>query len=128
LLLVGASNGSSQRLERYQDLIDRLARLEYSTTADAAPEGSVTFVFGEAVAAIQVAGLVDVSAESARLKKELGKLEGEISKIVAKLGNPQFTAKAPEEVIEEQKERRAEFMAAKTKLDAALARLATLKD
>jgi len=127
MLLIGATLETAQRLERYQDLIDRLARLEYSTTADSVPEGSVSFVLGEATAAIQVAGLVDVSAESARLKKEVAKLDGEISKIDAKLGNAQFVAKAPEDVIEEQKERRDEARAAKAKLDAALARLATLK-
>ncbi|MET0545405.1 MAG: class I tRNA ligase family protein, partial [Caulobacterales bacterium] len=127
MLLIGASLESSQRLERYQDLIDRLARLEYSTTAYAAPEGAVTLVLGEATAAMQVTGLVDVAAETARLKKELGKLDGEISKIDAKLGNAQFVAKAPEEVIEEQKERRDEAQAAKAKLEAALTRVASLK-
>ncbi len=81
-------------------------------------------VFAQAGRHVQ---LVDVSAESARLKKELGKLDGEIGKIDAKLGNPQFVSKAPEEVIEEQKERREEARAAKAKLEAALARLATLK-
>ena len=68
-----------------------------------------------------------LSANARKLKKEVAKLDGEISKIDAKLGNAQFVAKAPEEVIEEQKERRAEALAAKAKLDAALARLATLK-
>jgi valyl-tRNA synthetase len=55
-----------------------------------------------------------------RLKKELGKLEGEIAKIDAKLGNEKFIASAPEQVIEEQRERKSEAEAAKAKLTVAV--------
>ena len=44
LLLIGADKDTEARLERYQDLIDRMARLEYSTSATDAPKGSITFV------------------------------------------------------------------------------------
>ena len=51
------------------------------------------------------------------------KAEGEIARIDAKLGNEAFVAKAPEEVIDEQKEKRAEYDAARLKLLEALKRL-----
>jgi valyl-tRNA synthetase len=123
LLLIGAAKESCRRLERHQELIDRLARLDYSTTADAAPSGSVTFVHGEATVALQLEGVVDFGAEADRLTKEIKRLDGEIAKIDGKLGNAEFVRKAPEEVVEEQRERRAEAQAAKAKLEAALQRL-----
>jgi valyl-tRNA synthetase len=123
LLLVGADQATCVRLERYQDLIDRLARLEYSTSADAAPEGSVTFVLGEATVALPLDGVVDFAAEAERLAKEVARLEGEITKTQAKLSNPDFVARAPEEVVDEHRERVEDFTAQRAKLSDALARL-----
>jgi valyl-tRNA synthetase len=123
LLLIGAAKESCRRLERHQDLIDRLARLDYSTTADAAPPGAVTFILGEATVALQLAGVVDFRVEADRLAKEVKRLDGEIAKIDGKLANAEFVRKAPEDVIEEQRERRATAVAAKAKLEAALERV-----
>ena len=53
----------------------------------------------------------------------LGKQEGEAKKIQAKLGNQDFVARAPEEVVEENRERLAEAETAKARLEAALSRL-----
>jgi len=123
LLLIGAGAQTEQRLERYQDLIDRLARLEYSTSADTAPAGSVTFVLAGATVALPLAGVVDLPAESARLAKEISKLEVEIGKMDAKLGNASFIEKAPEEVVEELRERREDASASVAKLSHALAQI-----
>ncbi|GIK48293.1 MAG: valine--tRNA ligase [Alphaproteobacteria bacterium] len=120
LLLIGADGATETRLERYQDLIDRMARLEYSTSAAEAPAGSVTFVLGGATVALPLQGVVDLPAEAARLAKEIGKLEAEIAKMDAKLGNASFIEKAPEEVVEELRERRADAGASAAKLKQAL--------
>ncbi|MBC7767718.1 MAG: valine--tRNA ligase [Phycisphaerales bacterium] len=120
LLLIGADAETERRLERYQDLIDRMARLEYSTSAAYAPAGSVTFVLNGATVALPLAGVVDLPAESARLAKEIGKLDAEVAKMDAKLNNADFTAKAPEEVVEELRERRADASASAAKLKHAL--------
>ncbi len=125
LLLIGADDATAARLERYQDLIDRLARLEYSTTADKAPDGAVTFVLDGATVALPLEGVVDFKAEAERLKKEIAKLDAEIAKIDGKLGNAEFVRKAPDEVVEENRERRAEAAEARAKLDAARAKLET---
>ena len=58
-----------------------------------------------------------------RLAKDIGKEEGEVKKIDAKLSNENFVARAPEEVIEENRDRRAEALAKIAKMRAALARL-----
>jgi valyl-tRNA synthetase len=75
------------------------------------------------VAAIPLEGVIDLSAEKARLAKEIGKLEGEAKKVETKLGNPGFLAKADEEVIEEHRDRLDETRARIEKLTAALGRL-----
>ncbi|MBL8530268.1 MAG: class I tRNA ligase family protein, partial [Hyphomonadaceae bacterium] len=123
LLLIGADAATEARLERYQDLIDRMARLEYSTSAKAAPGGAVTFVLDGATVALPLEGVVDLPAEAARLEKDIAKLNAEIGKMDAKLGNADFVAKAPEEVVDELRERREETAAASVKLAAALAQI-----
>ncbi len=123
LLLIGADAPTEARLERYQDLIDRMARLEYSTSATAAPKGSVTFVLTGATIALPLEGVVDLAVEAARLAKDIARLQSEIAKMDAKLGNADFVRKAPEEVVEEMRERRAEESAKRAKLAAALAQI-----
>jgi valyl-tRNA synthetase len=123
LLLITEDRAVQSRLERYQDLIDRLARLEYSTSAADAPTGAVTFVLDEALVALPLEGVVDFELEAARLAKEVVRLESEVTKIDAKLANPDFVARAPEEVVEEQRERRADYADQVLKLRTAHARL-----
>jgi valyl-tRNA synthetase len=123
LFLIGADHDTEARLERYQDLIDRMARLEYSTSAESAPAGSVTFVLNGATVALPLEGVVDLPAEAARLVKEIAKLESEVAKMDAKLGNEAFVAKAPEEVVDELRERRADEAASAVKLKHALSQI-----
>jgi valyl-tRNA synthetase len=59
---------------------------------------------------------VDVAAESARLQKEISRLEGEIAKANAKLSNPSFVERAPSAVVAQEKERLANFSATLGKL------------
>ena len=58
-----------------------------------------------------------------RLAKELAKADADIARVDAKLGNPNFVARAPEEVVEEEQEKRAEALARKVKIIEALERL-----
>jgi valyl-tRNA synthetase len=58
-----------------------------------------------------VLGEIDPAAETARLEKELKALDSDIAKAEAKLANPGYLAKAPEEVVEETRERLASFKA-----------------
>ena len=75
------------------------------------------------IAALDLAGLVDVPKERARLAKEIGALTADIERTAKKLANPDFVSRAPEEVVEENRERQAEAEAARAKLQAALGRL-----
>jgi valyl-tRNA synthetase len=101
-----------------------LARVESIEVDGSPPPGSLQLVIGEATYALPVRQVIDPAAERARLDKEIRKLEGEVSKIEAKLANAQFLARAPEEVVEEQRERRDEALSAAARLRQASARLA----
>ena len=107
------------------DLIRRLARLAaINTVAGDPPAGSAQAVVDDATIALPLAGIIDLAKERARLAKEVGKLVDEIGKIERKLGSADFMAKAPEEIVEEQRERAATAQEAKAKLEAALGRIA----
>jgi valyl-tRNA synthetase len=123
LVVVGAGEATQKRLGETQAVLKRLARLAEISEADSVPEGAVQTVLGEATLALPLADVIDVDAEKARLKKDIGKVEGEIKKISGKLGNQGFLDKAPEAVIEENKARLAEEEARRDKLQSALARL-----
>ena len=123
LEIVGASETTKTRLDAMQDILMRLARLEHITFADAVSGGAVQTVIEEATFALPLKGVIDFEAEAARLKKEIGKAEGEIKKLSGKLSNEGFLAKAPEAVIAENKVRLAEEEAMRDKLKAALSRL-----
>jgi valyl-tRNA synthetase len=123
LVLVTPSPEVQDRLARWRDAIRRMARLSDISFADAAPKSSVQLIVRGGTAALPLEGVVDLEAERARLEKERSKLLAEIAKIDAKLANPDFLKRAPEEVVEEQRERRAEAEARLRKIEEALARL-----
>jgi valyl-tRNA synthetase len=124
--LVGASAETAKRLAAHGDVIKRLARLEKLEIAEAAAPGSVKTVVDEATVVLEIADLIDASEEVARLDKQLGKLGGEITGLEKRLGNEAFVAKAPAEVVAEQRERLAELQGTRDKLSAARDQLAAL--
>ncbi len=123
LVLVGVSAESRARAERWAEFLQRLARLSSIDFADAAPQGSAQLVVRGEVAALPLKGIIDLSAERARLEKEIGKAEADIKRVDAKLANEKFVANAKEEVVEEEREKRGEAMARKAKISEALERL-----
>jgi valyl-tRNA synthetase len=106
IVVVGAGEVTLRRLVAGTSLITRLARLEEISPQSTVPGESAQFVVGEATWALPLAGVIDIAAEKVRLEKEVTKLDAEVSQIDKKLSNEQFVAKAPEEVIDEQKARR----------------------
>ncbi|MGK9233451.1 valine--tRNA ligase [Inquilinus limosus] len=119
-----ASAETKRRLETHSALIRRLARLASIEVSEAVPEkGAAQAVIDEATLVLPLAGIIDLDKERARLSKEIEKNASEVEKIDRKLGNAQFLEKAPEEVVEEQRERRAEAEATIDRLRQALARV-----
>ena len=123
VVLAGASAESKARAERWAEFIKRLARVSDISSAATAPKGSVQLVVRGEVAALPLKGVIDLAAERARLAKEMQKADADIARVDAKLNNPNFMARAPEEVVEEEQEKREEALARKTKIAEALDRL-----
>ncbi|HZC96264.1 MAG TPA: class I tRNA ligase family protein, partial [Bradyrhizobium sp.] len=123
LVLVGTSAETKDRAQRWSDVVKRLARLADISSADRAPEGSVQLLVRGEVAALPLKGVIDLSAEKARLDKEITKADADIKRVDAKLQNEKFVANAPEEIVEEEKEKREAAMARKTRILEALERL-----
>ncbi|GAC1506793.1 MAG: hypothetical protein NVS2B1_16290 [Bradyrhizobium sp.] len=123
LVLAGASAETKGRAQRWNDVVKRLARLADISFADSAPEGAVQLLVRGEVAALPLKGVIDFSAEKARLDKELAKADADIKRVDAKLANEKFVANAPEEIVEEEKEKRHAAMARKAKIVEALERL-----
>jgi valyl-tRNA synthetase len=91
--------------------------------APAPPSGAVQLLVRGETVALPLKGVIDLAAERARLGKEIGKAEADINRIDTRLGNPDFIARAPEEVIEADREKREEARARRAKLAEALERL-----
>jgi len=123
LLVIGSNDLTRKRLETHRAALERLARIEGIEAAVAEPKSALQIVVGEATYALPVGDVIDLKAESARLQKEIKKLTDEIARIDAKLGNANFMARAPEEVVEEQRERRRQAEQTLARLSAALKRL-----
>jgi len=123
MLVVGGDGTTANRLETHRAAIERLARIEGIEPAPTAPRGALQIVVGEATYALPVTDVIDLKAEGARLQKEIKKLADEVGKIDAKLGNEAFVSRAPEEVVEEQRERRSQAEQTRERLSTALERL-----
>ncbi|OKL43591.1 valine--tRNA ligase [Pseudovibrio exalbescens] len=126
VVIAGASQLTQNRLHIHEAAIIKNARAESVSIADETPKGSAQIVVGEATVCLPLAGVIDLDAEKARLEKELGKIDGDLTKITKKLENPKFVEKAPAEVVAGEKERVVELTERKAKTSEALARLAAL--
>ncbi len=126
LAFVAPDAVTAERIARHRDLILTLGRVSEVGSADAAPTGAVTFVSGGSTIALSLAGIIDLTAERARLEKEIAAFDSDIGHVNKKLGNPNFVSRAAPEVVDEQRAKLAEAEAGKVKLQAALARLASL--
>jgi valyl-tRNA synthetase len=74
--------------------------------------------------ALPLGDVIDFAKERARLEKDLNKAQDEIARCDAQLANEQFVSKAPEDVLTEQREKRAEAQALAVRLTDAIGRLA----
>ncbi len=125
VLLQDASPQTLARAEQNFEAISRLARASEIGPLDGpVPKNAAQAVLGEATIILPLEGLIDLEAEKKRLAAALAKAESELKKVQAKLGNADFTSRAPEAILEEHREREQSFGNEVTRLSAALSRLA----
>jgi len=121
--LVGAGAETRRRLAEQEAAIRQLGRVDDIVEADTAPSGSAQVVVGEAIVCLPLAGLIDLDTERQRLRKEMSRIDSDIARVDGKLANPKFVSRAPEEVVEAEREKREEAVARRAKVEEALGRI-----
>ncbi|WP_205201370.1 valine--tRNA ligase [Azonexus hydrophilus] len=115
--------GGGEEIREFAPILQALGKLSEVHIVDDMPADAVApvAVVGEIRLMLQVE--IDVAAEKERLKKEIEKLEKQIAIAQGKLGNESFVARAPAAVVEQEKQRVAEFTATLEKLKPQLTKL-----
>ncbi|WP_203323477.1 valine--tRNA ligase [Pseudoxanthomonas beigongshangi] len=111
LLLQAGTAQDRQRIERHAASLSFLLKLEAIEwlAVDAAAPASAAAMVGELKLLVPLEGLVDLDAERTRLDKEIKRVETEIGKCNGKLGNATFVQNAPAAVVEQERQRLAEW-------------------
>jgi valyl-tRNA synthetase len=125
MVLAEADEAARAALANNEALILKLARID-SITETAIPKGAISIPAPGALFGLPLEGVIDIGAEKARLEKALGKIEKEIGGLKGRLSNPQFIAKASDEVVEEARDNLAAREEEAAKVAAAVKRLAEL--
>ncbi|MFW5440422.1 MAG: class I tRNA ligase family protein, partial [Methylophilaceae bacterium] len=114
--------GDAPQLKTYAPYIKSLAKLDsVEITAELPDADAPVMLVGDFKLMLKVE--IDVAAEKERLGKEVSRLESEIAKANGKLNNDNFVARAPVDVVEQEKARVLQFTASLEKLNAQLAKL-----
>ena len=114
--------GDTVKLVEYANYLKALAKLDGVTILNELPEADApVMLVGDFKLMLKVT--IDVAAETARIMKEIARIDAEINKANSKLSNESFVARAPAQVIVQEKARLAEFSASLQKLNAQLAKL-----
>ncbi|QNI01932.1 valine--tRNA ligase [Halomonas sp. SH5A2] len=128
VLLTKGQPEDAERLQSYRHFLAKLAKLESATwleNPDDAPL-SATQLVGDMEVLVPMADLIDKDAELQRLAKEIDKQDKLIGGIEKKLDNEGFIAKAPEAVVKKERDKLADFQAAKKLLEEQRAKISAL--
>jgi valyl-tRNA synthetase len=111
LLLADGDASDRARVAKFATQISFLARVEAPQWIASGTDepAAAAAVVGTLRVLIPLAGLIDLAAEKARLAKEIAKIESEIKKCENKLGNANFVANAPAEVVAQERQRIADW-------------------
>ncbi len=124
----GGSENEKLWLEQNKAYINDLARVEAIAEVTEAPDDAVIALAGEMTIIVPLADLIDPKAELLKLEKELNKLENVLTGIESKLANSNFVDKAPENVVNKERERLLETNETMEKLKAQYERISKLAD
>jgi valyl-tRNA synthetase len=114
-----ADGDAFTRYEAYGRDLARIGELVMGVGLER-PASSATAVVGKTTVYVPLGDLIDLDAERARMRKEIGRIEGLLTGTRKKLDNPNFVSRAPEEVIEKEREKIVVFEASLAQLQTTL--------
>ena len=128
VLFQNGDDSDKRRLEQFATLLEFLVKPEQLKWLDAGDEIPVaaTHLVGDMQVLVPMSGLIDKDAEIARLDKEIDRKQKDKARAESKINNPNFVEKAPDEVVQKEKDKLAELMAALEKLEQQKSRVAAL--
>ncbi|MDA0977265.1 MAG: valine--tRNA ligase, partial [Proteobacteria bacterium] len=118
VLFSGGSESDRQRLNQFSNLLASLIKPESLKWLEAADEkpAAATALVGEMELLVPMAGLIDKAAELARLDKEIERKLKDRSRTESKISNPSFVEKAPEDVVQKERDKLSDLDSALEKL------------
>lgn len=125
LLIKTATDRETKIFEQNKTYIERFCNpsaLEIGTAIQA-PEKAVSAVISGADIYLPLSGLINLDDEISRLNKELDKMNAEVERVEKKLNNSRFVDKAPEQVVNQEREKQADYLQKRDKLQARIAEL-----
>ncbi|MEJ2142442.1 MAG: valine--tRNA ligase [Gammaproteobacteria bacterium] len=128
VLLQNGTDNDRELSKKHRSYLESLAKIESITWLaddEEAPE-SATALVGEMKILIPMAGLIDKDAEAARLNKEIEKLSKDIQRVEGKLNNDNFISKAPDTVVQKERDKLAEMQKSLTGLSEQLEKISRL--
>jgi valyl-tRNA synthetase len=101
-------DGLADTIRGYADYFDKLASVTDLTVQPGAekPSASASVVVGRCEVFVPLAGMIDLDQERTRLRKEIEEKEGFLESVEKKLNNRQFVNKAPDEVVERERQKK----------------------
>jgi valyl-tRNA synthetase len=128
VLLENSSANDRELTERHNNLLVRVGRVESVQPLEAGedPPKSAYVLLGEMTILVPLKGLIDVEAERARLEKKQAGVKIDLEKVEVKLGNLQFTSKAPKVVVTKTEDNKKNLEAQLRKLQEQLEKLENL--
>ena len=111
VLIGGGTDTNRDILKEQHNYIETLAKVGTLTIAPSVdqPDLSSSAVVGDLEIYVSLAGLIDVNKEKERLEKDIASYEGRIKAGNAKLNNPNFISRAPEQVVEHERNKLAGY-------------------
>ena len=125
MIIFPSADGVEVELRQNEAYVRRLARLgeiRYQNDGER-PRGAALAVIDGAEVHVPLAGLVNLFEESKRIEKEIGKVVNDLAGVQRKLGDAKFIERAPEEVVEEQRDRATQLEEKRVTLEKNLERL-----
>ncbi|QTM99977.1 valine--tRNA ligase [Sediminibacillus dalangtanensis] len=122
LLIQTENQPIAENLEKNRHYLERFcntSKLEIADNIDA-PEKAMSAVVTGAELFLPLEGLIDIDKEIERLKKDLEKWNKEVERVEKKLSNQGFVSKAPASVVEEEKQKQADYLEKRAKVQARL--------